>query len=387
MSLFGSSVWTKSLPVVQQCGLCKLDKTCPHPPKKRPYGRGLRGVLLVGEHPDRYEGERGSPNDCIRTQVHLAGLDMERDCVLTWATTCSPESGFPSEEQVGYCRPGLQKIIDDLDPVVIIPFGESAIRSVVAPMFNDSQGYSPYRWAGFRVPSHKPNAWICPSHHPAVSRTSNSAVLGTLITRHVGDALCLMVRPWKTPPDYLKEVEVVHDRDADIAKILSVLDGPADNPIAVDLETDGLKPDRPDATIWTCAVSSGARAHGGRTVAYPWTPRTRDATAKIIFAGRPLVASNLKFEERWFIKEYGRGADYWKLDTMLRAHWEDCRQGVTGLKYQAFVKLGQPTYNEAVQSYLEAEGGANARNRIRQAPMMEVLRYNGMDAILERMLA
>lgn len=386
MGLFSSTAWKKQLPMVPQCGQCKLDKECPHPPKQAAQGHGARGILLIGEHPDRYAGERGSPNDTIRVQMSLAGIDMHRDCLLTWATICSPAEGPPSEAQIEFCRPSLQAILDEFDPNIIIPFGEHATRALIGPIWDDGQGYSPFRWAGFRIPCQKPNSWVCPTFHPAIAR--ESMMTGLALAKHVKRAIEIPGKPWNrnTLPDYDKEVRVVMDQTEACRLIQSFLDGDPKNPIAVDIETDGLKPDRADALIYTCALSNGMRRDGGLTIAYPWTPMTMAATANVIFSGRPLVASNMKYEERWFIRFFGRGADYWHRDTMLRAHWEDCRQAITGLKFQSFVKLGQPAYNESVKNFLEADGGANAKNRIRSAPLRDVLHYNGMDAILERML-
>lgn len=392
MGLFPATSWSrKSIATVPNCGPCGLVYTSKYP-KVPVKGRGRAGILLVGEHPGG-----GAPNKMIEAAVARTGLDPHEDCWLTWATVCAPPDGPPTDEQLTHCRPALQKVIEELNPSTIIPFGGYAVKSLLTPIWRDDQGYSIQRWVGWRIPCQRPNAWICPVSHPAFTNDNNAELVMLFLDRHLRAATGLVGRPWATPPDYAKQVRVVMT-DAEAVSLMRVMrdNYPSDEKIAVDIETNMLKPDSDAAFIFTCALSNG-----DLTISYPWTRATAEATRELIHSGRPFVASNMKFEERWFLREFGRGVDYWYRDTMLRAHWEDCRggkgdgggggkekheAGITGLKFQSFIKLGQPNYNDTVAPYLESSGGANTPNRIKQSPLHDLLLYGGMDAILERKL-
>jgi len=98
------------------------------------------------------------------------------------------------------------------------------------------------------------------------------------------------------------------------------------------------------------------------------------------------IASNLKFEERWtryFLKHRVRN---WDWDTMLAAHVLNNATGITGLKFQAFVQLGQSQYDKHIEPYLKSSKGQHL-NRIREIPLKDLLVYNGMDSFLEIKLA
>jgi hypothetical protein len=74
---------------------------------------------------------------------------------------------------------------------------------------------------------------------------------------------------------------------------------------------------------------------------------------------------------------------------MLGACVLDNRGGISSIKFQAYVRLGQPDYDSHMRKYLEAPAadvarfGANARNNVRQAPLDQLMVYCGMDSFLE----
>lgn len=330
---------------------------------------------MIGEHPDR-SNERSDFQ--IEVALRRAGIDLRRDCWTTNATICSPVDGAPTDEQIEFCRPNLQNLLDTYRPSVIIPFGTHATKSLLSPIYKDDGGYAIQRWAGWRIPCQALNAWVCPTYHPAFVRTS-SPVEQKHMDEHLLAAAGLVGRPWADPvPDYKNQVTIIMDtREAASAIDDMVHRTPENTPLAVDLETDRLKPDAPDAEVVCCSVSNG-----NVTLSFPWDGLTKMTVGHLIRHDRPFVASNLQFEERWFLREFGRGANYWYEDTMLRGHWLDCRPAVSGLKFRAFVELGQGSYGESVDGYFDSEG-SNYRNRVRKVPMRDLLLYCGMDALLE----
>jgi len=75
--------------------------------------------------------------------------------------------------------------------------------------------------------------------------------------------------------------------------------------------------------------------------------------------------------------------NHWIWDTMVTQHYLDNRNGVTSLKFQAFVRWGIPHYGLPVEDYLKSKDGSGF-NKIKDAPMGTLLQYNGMDACFER---
>ena len=98
----------------------------------------------------------------------------------------------------------------------------------------------------------------------------------------------------------------------------------------------------------------------------------------------PKIVANLKFEERWSREFFRTGVKNWAYDTMLSTHFGDNRQGITGLKFQAFVQFGVEPYDEEISPYLKSE--PNQLNRIAEVPMHKILQYGAMDAKLTWML-
>jgi hypothetical protein len=67
---------------------------------------------------------------------------------------------------------------------------------------------------------------------------------------------------------------------------------------------------------------------------------------------------------------------------MLAAHVLDNREGVTGLKFQAFVHEGV-VYDEHLKGFLKAKKGKTANQILEEVGLDSLLLYNGMDALLE----
>ena len=72
----------------------------------------------------------------------------------------------------------------------------------------------------------------------------------------------------------------------------------------------------------------------------------------------------------------------WHWDTMLTAHILDNRRGICSVKFQAFVRLGIPTWDDAISKFLYSKH-ANLMNNISKAPLRDLLLYNGLDSLLE----
>jgi hypothetical protein len=185
-------------------------------------------------------------------------------------------------------------------------------------------------------------------------------------------AVGLEGRPWPDgPPNYAKRVKRIYV-PAEARTVIEQVTGA----FAFDYETDRLKPDHPQSGIVCCSVSDGRH-----TISFPWIGEAVEAMGKLLRSDHPKIGANIKFEERWTRRVFGHGVRNWVWDTVQAAHVLDNRRGVSGLKFQSFVLLGQEPYDRSIESLLEAVGG-NDKNQISKADWDDLLLYNGMDSLL-----
>jgi hypothetical protein len=319
-------------------------------------GKGARNVLFVAEAPGEEEDKVG---------VQLVGNAGKRLRRVLYSLR------FPN----------ISKAIRDLKPMVIIPMGASAVTSVIGPVWREDTG-SMGRWAGWNIPCNKLNAWVCPTWHPSYILRENDKVLDRQFKEHLRDAISHTCHPWPTgAPNWLAAVQRVTDpaRAAEwIRKAAHVRTGA----VAWDYETNMLKPDGSDARIVSCAVAWGRRKPE-RCIAFPWHGPSIKAMGELLRSPIPKIASNLKFEDRWTRKEFGHRVRAWAWDTMIAAHVCDNRPGITSVKFQAFVRLGVPVWNDKIDPFLKAKGDSAVNRILEEIDLMDLLLYNGMDALME----
>ncbi len=360
------------------CGRCKLFESCRNP-KMTPGGDGRRRILLVGESPGDVDDARGrwfsgEAGRFLEAALAEAGIDMRKDCRSTAALVCRTAER-PTAAQIECCRPRLTSDIAEFDPDVIIPLGAAALASVLQIAWKESPpGIG--QCVGRRIPSREPNAWMCPTWNPGFLRAEaeKNPVYFPAFVSHLTRAGNLKGKPWRSIPDDAAKVECLF-RDDEAADAVAGFVGKDE--VAFDYETNMLKPDSRDAAIISCSVSNGER-----TVAFPWLPKARKAVFRLLRSGTPMVASNLPFEERWTIEEFGKGVKRWDWCTLMTAHALDNRAGVCSIKFQAFVRFGAPVWDADIAAF-KAGPGSNAPNRLGDVPLGKLLVYNGLDSYYE----
>ena len=145
-----------------------------------------------------------------------------------------------------------------------------------------------------------------------------------------------------------------------------------------DYETDRIKPDGDDSRIVSCSVWWD----GEKTIAFPWHGEAIKAMRELLRSPLPKIGCNLKFEDRWTRKILGHRVRGWYWDTMLAAHVLDNRPGVTSIKFQSFVLLGQTSYDDHIKRFLKGASGEET-NQIDQIDVNDLLLYNGLDSLLQ----
>jgi uracil-DNA glycosylase family 4 len=373
-------------PACDRCGLSRRCKT----PKMEVDGEGRRRVMIVGDYPGKDEDRDGRPwagkaGDLLRRKLGELDVSLRRDCWLLNALSCYSPKPTEHKTAVTDCRPKVMSAIRRLRPDVIILAGQQAVKSVLGYFWKEKVG-PVGRWVGWRIPNHEPNAWVCPTYNPAALLYDDTDPVQELdFTRHLTDAFELRGRPWPDgPPDYGSRVRVLMD-PADAVRWLR---GVKTGTIAFDYETTCLKPEGPGSRIVCCSV-----CHRGETIAFPWIGDVRSAMKDILTnPDVRKIASNLDMEDRCTRHHLEIEVAGWYWDIMLGAHTIDPRgdadrksnDGITGLKFQSFVRLGQPVYNEHIEPYLVPDQkGGYALNRIHELKPHDLLRYNGMDSVLE----
>jgi DNA polymerase len=378
---FSSSAVQKDKPqsLIARCGACGLYKTC-IAPKMRPFGRGKKSVLVVGEAPDRNEDERGRPfvgeaGDKLRSILRSVGVDLDRDALTTNALICRPpKNATPKPQQIDYCRPNLLKTIEQFQPNVIVTLGRSALASVMQSYWRSIESLE--RWVGWQIPIER--HWICPTWHPSYLNRVKNSLMDRKFQEHLQKAFAIDTAP-PSQPDYAKKIEVLLD-DRHAEEALGRIDSEG-GWVAVDYETNCLKPEYEESKCYSCAVSNGRR-----TISYPWYGRAIPATGRFLASRMTRkIASNMKMEERWTRKLFGFGVANWAWDTMLAAHSLDNRTGICSIKFQALIRLGVPEYNQDIEPYLKSSKGHY--NRIHEIDLKRLLLYGGFDGILEHKVA
>ena len=372
-----------------RCGLCGLHKGC-ESPKMEVAGEGKKSIMIVGEWPREQDDQSGkhfsdAGGQLLRRALESAGIDMRRDCWMDMSLRCRPPGDYLKDgKAVDYCRPHVMGAIKELRPEVIILLGGMAIRSVIGRLWREDTGGSK-KWAGFRIPCRDPNSWVCPTFAPqfVMREKRDQSLYQKVFIRHLKAAAEMCgERPWTKVPDYTKDVELIFSPDDAAARLSRIIeDG---GPVAFDYETTCLKPDGDAARIVSCSVC----LRGKETIAYPWAGGAIKATRRLLMSRSRKIASNMKFEERWTRAVFGDGVRNWHWDTMAMAHVIDARPGISGLKFQAFARLGQEDYDYHLKPLLESkESGGNAQNRIKEVDLKNLLMYNALDSLLEYKVA
>jgi uracil-DNA glycosylase family 4 len=372
--------------LLPRCGVCGLSKTCKSP-KMPVYGEGRKGVLVIGEAPGANEDERGRPfvgkaGDLLRTTLKAIGVDFDKDCWVTNALICRPPDNKISDPKaIEYCRPNVMRAIRELKPKVIILLGASAVKSVIGEIWKESVGELS-RWVGWNIPCQKLNAWICPTYHPSYLLREHNEVLDIFFAAHLEKAFAHEARPWETVPDWEKDVEVVIDTNkaAEILRVFTRRGGQ----LAFDYEATSLKPEYEGAEVICASVC----LQGQRTIAYPWHGEAISATKELLWNDNcHFIASNMKYENRFTKFLFGKGVRHWVWDTMLAAHCLDNREGITGLKFQAFALLGVPSYDDHIKQFLQGVKDKKTNLAKSEIDLRQLLHYCAMDALLEYKVA
>lgn len=386
----GDLVSRTPLPLVPLCGACGLYKDCLSP-KMPVYGKGNKQILVIGDYPGQEEDFQGKPfvgksGQLLKDTLRRYGIELSQDCWVSNALICKPNKKT-KDRNIDYCRPNIVHLIQHLKPKATLLVGTGAVQSVIGWSWKgDPGGIS--RWAGFTIPDRRINAWICPTFNPAfIMRNKKDGKeqdpAEIIWNRHLENFSRLEERPYESVPDDSLRIRKIMDSDKAVALLKGMVASRV--PLAFDYETSMIKPDDDMARIVCCSFSDGVSS-----IAFPWYGKVRDVVREVLLD--PSVAKvgwNIKFEERWTCKEFGRSVANWVFDGMLAAHVLDSRKGTKSLKFQSYARLGVESYNDAIEPYLKSKDGkgGNSPNNIDDISMSALLGYCAEDSLREHQLA
>lgn len=377
MPFFTGTTLSKKLSVVPNCGECKANRLCKHPKQTWPGNSPAKIVFVVDTpHEDAKDTLLSGQFGRLNTLAARVGVTLD-----AYPKVYSAACFGASSEAWKHCQPLVATELARLQPEVIIPYGPKATQSVIGRYWQTpAELYD--RWYGQKIPCRELNAWICPvglpSPHKRVSEVSS-----TWEYRWLRDAMRVSGRPWKEIIQPQKLVSILYSSQQ-IAEAIKHIANTA-KIAAFDYETTGLKPEWENQEIYSMSI---AWIEGGevKCIAFPMYPELYDTVRTFLRSSCKKIAANMKFEERWSAAKLGVRVKNWWFDTMQAAHWIDPNPGVTGLKFQAFAKLGIPYFAGEVDGFFESSKNSE-RNRIHEIPIQSLLTYNGVDSVVELLLA
>lgn len=380
------------------CGACKLHRTC-KTPRMEPTGKGGKKILIIAEAPGETEDTKGvqlvgKAGQLLRQSLRRLGIDLDEDCRKTNALSCRPQDSdgdnrAPTLHEIECCSPRVWREIETFQPKLIILLGTAAVTSFLQGRFKKDIG-GINKWRGWTIPDRDVKAWVCPTFHPSYVLRSEKQPVQPVIKRVWETDLENAIEMLRVDyPNYGGEesgVEILSEETHIMSKLQNILE--FEIPFAFDYETTGLKPHMKGHEIYSCSIATDPN----RAFAFLMPPEgsVRSLFRRILMERKiKKVAQNIKFEDNWTNVALPGVVEGWLWDTMIATHILDNREDITGLKFQCYVQFGLMDYSSHIEAFLKGDGkhGGNSFNRIKEAPRQDILKYNGVDSMVELRLA
>ena len=361
------------------CIKCKLFKTC-ETPRMKVSGKGEKGILVIAEAPGASEDAEGKAlvgqaGQLFRGELTEGGIDLDRDCWKTNALSCRPpKNRAPSKAEIKYCRPRVEKVLKRKKPQLVLLLGGASIESFIGNRLSEAPGGATRR-RGFVVPDQRYKVWMTSTFHPSyLLRNPGDDILENLFRRDIKGGLKKLHK--KVPRHGGYNINIGDPPFEYSNKGFDLL--------AFDYETTGLKPYRKGHEIICCAFS----IEENKAEVFELNNKKNIKIWKNVLRHKKIkkTAQNIKFEHQWSRNILGVETRGWVWDTMQASHILDNRKGITGLKFQSYINFGQEDYSSHLDKYIKCDNGKGFNN-IKEANIDEIMKYCGMDAILEYKLA
>lgn len=368
------------------CSKCKLHRGCKSPYMKET-GKGEKEILVIAEAPGKTEDKKGEQlvgeaGQVLRDILEEFNLDLDRDCWKTNAVVCRPTdregaNRTPTKKEIICCNPRMVKTINKLKPKLILLLGGVALDAFYMNRFKGASG-GINRWRGFVIPDQEQKVWVAPTYHPSYLLRMHNSILENIFRRDITNALRKLKR---RVPDYTNKVEILDEFRAN-NMLQQHLDYSPDL-FAFDYETTGIKPYKAGHEIVCTSVcfkeeEAYAFVLTNKLIRY-WKQILKDKKIK-------KTAHNIKFEHLWSRNILEVEVESWEWCSMQAAHILDNREKITKLDFQAYAMFGQKDYSSHLDKFIKCDDGEGF-NKIKEAPINEVLLYCGTDSFYQFRLA
>jgi DNA polymerase-1 len=325
------------------------------------FGKGEKGILLVGSHPNQKDDRAGysfagRDGQLLRKHLKNLGIDLEKDCVRTSAVACTRENK-PTVEQIKACSKNLMRDISEVQPKVIICLGDVAVKAVLdKPRALSKSIKGPLTASimhGLSISSKKYGCWVTGSFAPDffLHRLEDDRVPDdqNLLLFDLASALGQIGKPLAEPLGEEGNVllDTVEDAVSAIKSLTSIK-----NPTAYDYETTELTPWKKGAKIvslsFTDSIDSAYFIPLNFVNLRTCRPYFNDseinqiteAWREFLESSTPKIVQNLNMEGCWDKVYFKANPQHWLHDTMLGAHVLHCRRSVCSLAFQVYHMVG-----------------------------------------------
>lgn len=381
------------------CEACGLSAVCKSP-KLKFIGKGKKNVLIIGSQPTSREdlkGELGYGDEAVFLESALEeiGIDFYEDCFYCTTVGCRPpRDRRPGTAELKACRKRLNKIIERLDPSVLILLGKEPFNAIVSERISGRLTGTAYNEffgcviADQEIKRHILCTWDIKfmlstktyndggESKPLYQRDS---AWFRLWKSHLKDAFNYADTPVEVI-DYNQFCKTTQDVNTAIDWIYEALDWPI---MAWDVEANAKKLHRKGSKVYCASISNGKVSY-----AFPMfeNPDFKKAWKRLMLSDVKKIAHNLQYENESQKNCNGYWVNNWYCDTMLNAHIEH-HQRRTGLKFCVYTEFGVLGYDDKSDFFItksdedESVYGNNCFNNIDKAPMEELLQYNALDSL------
>ena len=359
------------------CKECGLDVDCKIPNIK-PRGKGEKKILIISDCPGKSEDTGGKPLQhpggvWLKNLLKNKGIEVQRDCWVTYGVRCRPR-GYkkPTAKQINCCRDKVLETIAELKPEKILIVGKLPLTTILGHRMKNLGTIE--KWDGFAIPDQDLGAWVFPVLSPGFLLKEDDDLRNKMFVTSINH----FVKHKEPFPHRKDEIQMETDEDEICLKLKELRH--VSCPIAFDYETTGLKPHTEGHDIRCVAVSW----KNNMAFAFPLEDsKVRDLWKKILSdPNTKKIAHNAAYENKWSEGVLGVKVKGWIADTMLTTHVLDNRSSICGLKFQTYVRYGVLGYDESMGPFLKTDGkNCNDKNKVFDAPINDLLKYCGMDAM------
>ena len=365
---------------VRSCASCGLlAKT----PLREPQGKGGKGILMILDKVSDIGIKRGDflkdkHGKFLKSQLQNIGIDTEQD---TWVmAACACPSKAPTNYQYQCCQHNIEKAIQKLKPNQIICFGNNALRAVIGGHYHKEIGEIT-KFEGANIPDQIRDCWISVLESPEkVNIQKNYKNIYKLWQNQLETALTYSAKNLPLNKVLMDRYKVIENGKEQVKFFRWLSEQTA---FTTDIETTGLKPYNTD--IHQIIIIGFAVNDFAYVMEYP-TGKAFALMKKVL--GNPKIkktAQNMKYEHTWFKVISGIDVKGWEWDTMQAQHIIDNRVGITGLKFQSYIRLGIADYSSHISKFLQA-GDSNSVNGIVEAMQdytikADLMKYCALDCM------